>query len=36
MDHVVYANARAGEIKKLIVGSKTMIIRGTAGSNHNL
>ena len=35
-DHVVYANAKAGEIEKLIVGSKTMIIRGAAGSNHNL
>ena len=28
MDHVVYANAKVGEIKKLIMGSKTMIIRG--------
>jgi len=31
MDHVVYLDARAGEMEKLIVGEKSMIIRGAAG-----
>ena len=31
MDHVVYLDAKAEELKKLLDGSKTMIIRGAAG-----
>lgn len=31
MDHVVYLDAKAGELSKLLVGDKTMIIRGAAG-----
>ena len=31
MDHVVYVDAKAKEMEKLISGSKTMIIRGAAG-----
>lgn len=31
MDHVVYLDSRANEIKGLLDGSKSMIIRGAAG-----
>jgi hypothetical protein len=31
MDHVVYVDARAKEMKKLLSGEKLMIIRGAAG-----
>ncbi|MBD3273760.1 MAG: hypothetical protein GF372_00515 [Candidatus Marinimicrobia bacterium] len=31
MDHVVYLDAKAGELNKLLEGSKSMIIRGAAG-----
>lgn len=31
MDHVVYLDARAKELEKLLDGRKTMIIRGAAG-----
>jgi hypothetical protein len=31
MDHVVYVDAKAGEMEKLLNGSKTMMIRGAAG-----
>ena len=31
MDHVVYVDAKAGEMENLIAGQKTMIIRGAAG-----
>ena len=31
MDHVVYLDAKAKELDKLLNGSKTMIIRGAAG-----
>ena len=31
MDHVVYLDAKANELAKLIAGNKTMIIRGAAG-----
>lgn len=31
MDHVVYVDAKAQELNKLLEGSKTMIIRGAAG-----
>ncbi len=31
MDHVVYVDAKASELEKLLDGSKTMIIRGAAG-----
>lgn len=31
MDHIVYLDYPAGEMKKMIAGSKTMIIRGAAG-----
>jgi hypothetical protein len=31
MDHVVYVDAKAKEMDKLISGEKTMIIRGAAG-----
>lgn len=31
MDHVVYLDAKAGELVKLLSGDKTMIIRGAAG-----
>lgn len=31
MDHVVYVDAKAGELEKLLAGEKTMIIRGAAG-----
>jgi len=31
MDHVVYLDAKANEIEKLLDGSKTMIIRGATG-----
>ncbi len=31
MDHVVYLDAKANEFKKLIDGSKSMIIRGATG-----
>jgi len=31
MDHVVYVDAKAGELESLLDGSKTMIIRGAAG-----
>jgi hypothetical protein len=31
MDHVVYLDAKVGELSKLLVCDKTMIIRGAAG-----
>lgn len=31
MDHVAYVDAKAGELKKILDGQKTMIIRGAAG-----
>ena len=31
MDHIVYLDARAGELEKILAGEKTMIIRGAAG-----
>lgn len=31
MDHVVYLDAKANELQKLLDGSKTMIIRGATG-----
>ncbi len=31
MDHVVYLDAKAGELEKLLLGEKTMIVRGAAG-----
>ncbi len=31
MDHVVYTDAKAQELSRLLDGSKTMIIRGAAG-----
>ncbi|NSW51184.1 MAG: hypothetical protein HPY85_01600 [Anaerolineae bacterium] len=31
MDHVVYVDAKANELEKLLSGEKTMIIRGAAG-----
>lgn len=31
MDHVVYVDAKANEIEKLLNGEKKMIIRGAAG-----
>jgi hypothetical protein len=31
MDHVVYLDAKANELEKLLDGSKTMIIRGATG-----
>ena len=31
MDHVVYLDAKAGELEKMISGEKCMIIRGAAG-----
>ena len=31
MDHVVYLDAKANEFDKLLLGKKTMIIRGAAG-----
>jgi len=31
MDHVVYVDAKAKELEKILDGSKTMIIRGAAG-----
>lgn len=31
MDHVVYVDAKADELSKLLSGEKTMIIRGAAG-----
>ena len=31
MDHVVYLDAKANELEKLLNGSKTMIIRGATG-----
>jgi hypothetical protein len=31
MDHVVYVDAKAGELKKLLEGKKSMLIRGAAG-----
>ena len=31
MDHVVYVDAKAKEMERLLDGSKTMIIRGAAG-----
>jgi len=31
MDHVVYLDAKATELDNILVGSKTMIIRGAAG-----
>ena len=31
MDHVVYLDAKAGELIKLLEGKKSMLIRGAAG-----
>jgi hypothetical protein len=31
MDHVVYVDAKAGELSKILSGEKTMILRGAAG-----
>ncbi len=31
MDHVVYVDAKAAELEKLLDGSKTMLIRGATG-----
>ena len=31
MDHIVYLDARAGELEKILAGEKTMIIRGATG-----
>lgn len=31
MDHVVYVDAKAHELEKLLAGEKTMIVRGAAG-----
>lgn len=31
MDHVVYVDAKAGELSKILAGEKTMIIRGATG-----
>ncbi|MDW7650279.1 MAG: hypothetical protein SCK29_05525 [Bacillota bacterium] len=31
MDHVVYLDAKAGELENLLSGAKSMIIRGAAG-----
>ncbi|MGE5376420.1 MAG: hypothetical protein ACM3XO_15280 [Bacteroidota bacterium] len=31
MDHVVYVDAKAGELERLLAGEKTMIVRGAAG-----
>ena len=31
MDHIVYVDAKAGELEKLLAGEKTMIVRGAAG-----
>jgi hypothetical protein len=31
MDHVVYVDAKANELEKLLSGEKTMILRGAAG-----
>lgn len=28
MEHIVYCEEKAGELKKLLDGSKTMVIRG--------
>jgi hypothetical protein len=31
MDHIVYVDAKAHELEKLLAGEKTMIVRGAAG-----
>ena len=31
MDHIVYVDAKARELEKLLAGEKTMIVRGAAG-----
>jgi len=31
MDHVVYTDAKAKELEKIVLGTKTMVIRGAAG-----
>ena len=31
MDHVVYVDAKANEMERLLSGEKSMIIRGAAG-----
>lgn len=31
MDHIVYVDAKAKEMDKLLSGEKTMVIRGAAG-----
>ena len=33
MDHVVYVDTRARELEKLLVGEKTMIVRGATDEN---
>ena len=31
MDHVVYVDAKSGEMEKILAGAKTMIVRGATG-----
>jgi len=31
MDHVVYVDAKAGELEKLLAGTKKMVVRGATG-----
>jgi len=31
MDHVVYVDAKAGELEKILAGTKTMVVRGATG-----
>ena len=31
MDHIVYVDAKAGELSEILAGNKKMIIRGAAG-----
>jgi hypothetical protein len=31
MDHIVYVDAKAGELEKLLVGTKKMVLRGATG-----
>ena len=31
MDHIVYVDAKSGEMEQLLIGKKTMIVRGAAG-----
>jgi hypothetical protein len=34
MDHIVYLDAKAREMENLLLGNKSMIIRGAAGRKH--